>query len=390
MPLLIYAVGTKVTLVGAGSGKEGAFTLGPNLNGSEGVVASVDQQRGAHDVQLQSGILVKNLTAEYLILTALVHADAPEVEQVYAPFATSPMNQTMAQAGRLRDALVKCDAMAATVTSWAEYFWQSVTNEDAVYGLTDDVRRPLQAHGYIGAGSKSPPRVEELKRELSHLATAGGPSKGASSSTLPMPESSGGVSVDINQWHNRLPPSLQRAAPEIYQSIRSEGVSSVRSWITDQFPIGSRDSPSFQDLFTTATNIDFELAGADNEMILMQKLATSDALEIGFRKLGAYIYQKRTGDKTGAARLLAIRTPGTAVDVMPKWAIEDATAFSKSEFQRDERVSKNNKHDYAGGGSGGGGYKGGGQGKKGKGGKGKGKGKGGQGKGDGQAPGTQG
>ena len=155
---------------------------------------------------------------------------------------------------------------------------------------------------------------------------------------------------DQQQWHNKLPPSLQRAAPEIYQSTRSEGVTSVRSWVTDQFPFGARDSPTFQDLFTTATNIDFELAGAESETVLMQRLPSSDSPEIGFRKLGALIYKRRTGDNIGAARLLAVRAPGTAIDIMPRWATEDATAFSKAEHQIHERVSK----EKGGGGSKGG------------------------------------
>ena len=63
-------------------------------------------------------------------------------------------------------------------------------------------------------------------------------------------------------------------------------------------------------------------------------------LEIELRKLGAWMYERRTGDKSGATRILAIRAPGSNSDVIPKWLLEEATIHSKNEFQRAERVSK--------------------------------------------------
>lgn len=108
----------------------------------------------------------------------------------------------------------------------------------------------------------------------------------------------------------------------------------------------------------------------------MQKLATSDALEIHLRKLGAFIYLRRTKDKTGANRILGVKAPGTNTDIAPKWLLDDANLHSKTEFQRQERGAKASKYEGGGGGdirlrrgggkgSGSGGGKGGGRSKKG-------------------------
>ena len=37
-------------------------------------------------------------------------------------------------------------------------------------------------------------------------------------------------------WHLHLPADLQRAAPELYRNIRSEGAASVRQWVNEQHP----------------------------------------------------------------------------------------------------------------------------------------------------------
>ena len=36
--------------------------------------------------------------------------------------------------------------------------------------------------------------------------------------------------------------------------------------------------------------------------------------------------------------MLALTAPGAAVDIAPSWMVADATAHSKAEHQRDERV----------------------------------------------------
>ena len=79
-------------------------------------------------------------------------------------------------------------------------------------------------------------------------------------------------------WHLRLPPDLQRAAPELYRNIRAEGVNSVRQWVNGQHPsLEQKNSTQYQDLFMAATIIDYELAECKSEQALTHKLATSDS-----------------------------------------------------------------------------------------------------------------
>ena len=74
------------------------------------------------------------------------------------------------------------------------------------------------------------------------------------------------------------------------------------------------------------------------EMELYAKLNSDDQLELALRHLSAYIYEHRTKDYVGGARLRAVQAPGSQVDIAPSWMIADATAHSKQEHQRDERV----------------------------------------------------
>eukprot|EP00959_Pyramimonas_sp_CCMP1952_P253906 5304602-Pyramimonas_sp.AAC.1 len=68
-------------------------------------------------------------------------------------------------------------------------------------------------------------------------------------------------------------------------------------------------------------------------------LNTNDNVEIGLRHLSAYVYESRTHDKAGAARLRAVTAPGSGIDIAPGWLITEATTHSKMEHQRAERVS---------------------------------------------------
>ncbi len=66
-------------------------------------------------------------------------------------------------------------------------------------------------------------------------------------------------------------------------------------------------------------------------------LHQDDRLETALRHLGAHFYETRTKDRTGAAHMRAVATPGIASDVMPSWLVGETTTFSKSEYQRSER-----------------------------------------------------
>lgn len=103
-----------------------------------------------------------------------------------------------------------------------------------------------------------------------------------------------------------------------------------------------------------ATIIDYEVADCKTESMLMHKLATSDTLEIHLRKLGSFIYFRRTKDRAGAQRMLGVRAPGANADIAPKWMLDDANTFSKIEYQRTERGNKQSRGDQAGSSSSGG------------------------------------
>ena len=195
------------------------------------------------------------------------------------------------------------------------------------------------------------PRTDALKKELVSYELMGGPPHGSATSLLGSVHN--GVhfaNPEAMNYHLKLPADLQRAAPEVYRDIRAEGVTSLRAWVLDLFPVQTRDgNPSFADLFTGATQADFELAPCKSELEIIQKLATSDSLEITMRKFASFIYQKRTHDKQGAQHMLGIRAPGSSTDVGPGWLIESASVHSKLEFQRGQRGGQSNKGgDYKG------------------------------------------
>lgn len=296
------------------------------------------------DVQLDSGLRIGPIPATYL--TRVPEGGTlsnPETgsgsNQVYAPLANNDSlgrQQQQQQATRIKEALDKTSGMQSTLASWSGLFWQAVKNEKDLFGL--------DPHGYQGDLTQGPPRVEELRKQLQEVETKGGPLHGTAGSALQFIDGATASDPEQMAWHLRLPPDLQRAGPELYRNIRAEGVSSVRQWVNEQHPgVEQKNTAQYQDLFMAATIIDFEVADCRNESMLMHKLASSDSLEIHLRKLGAFIYYRRTKDKTGANRMLGIRAPGTNSDIAPKWMLDDANTFAKTEYQRIERGQKMNK-----------------------------------------------
>lgn len=315
------------------------------------------------EVTLKDGIKLGSLPASCCVLVPLgdeskqsSHQDSKsgqgEPASFYAPLSSTADNRVQQQAGRLKEALNKSYGMQGMVAAWASLFWQAVKNESDIYGLDQSVLKILQAHGYFGDGTLGPPRVEELKKQLQELESLGPRLQGTGGALLRSDANDEVRDPEQLAWHLRLPPDLQRAAPELYRNIRSEGVSSVRQWVNEQHPsLEQKNSTQYQDLFMAATVIDYELADCRSEQALMHKLATSDSLEIHLRKLGAFIYFRRTKDKTGAQRMLGIRAPGTSADIAPRWMIDDANVHSKAEFQRAERSNKLLKLEHGGGGA---------------------------------------
>ena len=147
----------------------------------------------------------------------------------------------------------------------------------------------------------------------------------------------GPAAAGYARWSSSLPVDYKRAAAEIYRNLRQQGSSSTREWLV-QNHTGYKGGSEWQSLWTMACQVDFELGGVTNDAELQQKLGTSDSLEMNLRHLAAFVYEKRTGDKSGAAEIRAVVAPGSNADIAPGWLVTDATVHSKAEFQRSERV----------------------------------------------------
>ena len=70
--------------------------------------------------------------------------------------------------------------------------------------------------------------------------------------------------------------------------------------------------------------MDFKLGRCHSPEDEMRLLATDD-LEVGLRRLAAYMYEARTRDTVGARQMLALHAPGGMHDIAPAWMVETAT-----------------------------------------------------------------
>ena len=222
---------------------------------------------------------------------------------------------------------------------WARAFWGSVAQLENQSPFDAAVKGILQSHGYFGLGTVSPPR-DSLLGELQQLRDAGAPLGGSVLGLLP--GSNIAMAPVDARWEDRLPPDIRRAAPEIYRSLRSQGSASVREWLSANFQ-GSKQGSQWLDLWNSATEVDFAMAACGGADAQLRRLATDDNMEIKLRRLSAHVYETRTGDRVGAAHMLAIQPPGAGLDLAPTWLISDATAHSKNEHQRNERVKQAGK-----------------------------------------------
>lgn len=105
---------------------------------------------------------------------------------VYAPWAgmTGEQTKLQVQAGRLKEAVTKAQALASTTPQWGAMFWQAVKNEKDLHELEPGIGNILQSHGYVGQGTIGPPRAEELKKTLQELETFGTPLHGTGGTFL--------------------------------------------------------------------------------------------------------------------------------------------------------------------------------------------------------------
>ena len=199
--------------------------------------------------------------------------------------------------------------------------------------LAQELSALLISHGYVGAATSHVPLTAVLLPALKALAEA--PSFEAQQ-----------LGVSGIRWNAALPPDFKRAGPEIYSKLRAQGAGNIREWLQMNFT-GNKESSQFTDLWHAATTVDFRIAEAEaNGTPAMSFLHRDDGCEIALRRMGAYVYEKRTGDRRGAQQMLAVATPGAQTDISPGWLVADATLHSKTEHQRDECVKADRKTDY--------------------------------------------
>ena len=200
----------------------------------------------------------------------------------------------------------------------------------------------LRTHGIemmtVASGSRVAALREELERLYNRSIVETETLGARVSDQMAGARSLKGASTD--QYTTRLDAEFKRAGVDIYKAIRLEGVASVRAWLKDNY-VGYKGPGATQwtDLWSLACQVDMAIGQCGTDAEIVTLLNSDDRLEVALRHLGAYFYEVRTGDKTGAAHMRAHSTPGTARDIVPAWMINEATTFSKAEFQRSERVT---------------------------------------------------
>ena len=272
----------------------------------------------------------------------------------YAPFSQEETASTQRQASELLTLLQQFAAHRALDPFWGAKFWRVVASWPQP--LAPNILNLLRGHGFIGAGTAGPPRLEELEKSLQGLSGSGSPPHGSAAGLLaagPTQTDAGMLgATDTTAWDQRLPPDIKRAGAEIYRKMRSSGASSARAWLQTQFT-GDKRSQIWVDLWHGATAIDFRLAQCADDEARTVALAGDDMLEINLRRLAAYVYFNRTRDNDGAQHMLALAAPGAECDLAPSWLVSESTAHSKAEYQRTERVKAlnrlSNKGDKGGG-----------------------------------------
>jgi len=119
-------------------------------------------------------------------------------------------------------------------------------------------------------------------------------------------------------------------------------VLTIRSWLQQEF-VGEHRGPAWSSLWELASAADFEIAQASNDTELLTLLGKSDQLELHLRHLAAAVYERRTFDHIGAQSIRAVTAPGSGCDIAPQWLVAEATAASKADHQRTERVEAEQK-----------------------------------------------
>ena len=252
----------------------------------------------------------------------------------YRPLESMEAERTRRAATMVKEGLRMMEASRLTNPRWPEQFWKGVVALEKQGAIPAALMASLRGHGYAGEATVTMPSVAEMTKMLEGFERT----TEATPGRVGVWQAPGDPQQGPERWESRLPPDMQRAAPEIYRSLRA-GSLSTRDYLMQNF-VGNRDGPVWTDLWTLASTIDFKLEGAQSEEARNAILASDDVVEMGLRRLAAFIYERRTRDSVGAAHMLAVTAPGSSVDIAPQWLVSSATTHSKAEFQRDERAAQ--------------------------------------------------
>ena len=98
----------------------------------------------------------------------------------------------------------------------------------------------MQSHGFVSGSSASPPRVDELRRQLKEVEQTGYSGQGARSDMFEDLEA-WALTEGMKKLGKALPDTLQRVGPEIYRNlIGGAGRRALRDIIDDYFPLAVR------------------------------------------------------------------------------------------------------------------------------------------------------
>ena len=264
-------------------------------------------------------------------------AQAPQPAN-YAPLQPALVASLADQSREFSVLWEQACAVATSAQHWRACFWGGVADFELRVGLHPSLSALFRAHGYTGRQSTATP-VASLGADLLRLRR-----HGLHPVTTPLP----GAGDAAARCDFQLAPGSRRAALEIYTGLRTQGAASLREWLTDHYPEAKSDH-RWVDLWSSAAVVDLEIGqsqGAELEL----KLSTSDSLELHLRRLASYVYEVRTHDIKGAQRLLATRPPGSQQDIAPEWMVQDATAYTKREHQREGAVRGVGRGGRSGGG----------------------------------------
>ena len=227
---------------------------------------------------------------------------------------------------------------------WSVKLWSDVMSMCTRGEVAQPLMPLLAQHGFQSEpASCRPPELPAfiMALEAARPASLGavGGSGGPGASTHPAAAAFAGSSGGAARHGAALAADMKRAGPEIYSSLLEANLS-ARDWL-NQFYTGNRKTATWTDLWNAATTVDFRVEQCrqfGGQPAIDEMLATDDLVELYLRRLAAFVYGTRTSDWSGANYILAVKAPGSEVDVAPTWLVSDATAFSKAEYQREDRV----------------------------------------------------